>query len=90
MLIMASATTVVLMMLRVNYYYLLGPLAGLAILVPYVGVLFSTIPAVAVAYFQYDMSKALIVLVVYTGAPVPGGERPDALHRRGQGEVCSR
>jgi predicted PurR-regulated permease PerM len=67
MLIMASATTVALMILRVNYYYLLGPLAGLAILVPYVGVLFSTIPAVAVAYFQYDMSKALIVLVVYTG-----------------------
>jgi putative permease len=67
MLIMASATTMALMILRVNYYYLLGPLAGLAILVPYVGVLFSTIPAVAVAYFQYDMSKALIVLIVYTG-----------------------
>jgi predicted PurR-regulated permease PerM len=66
MLIMASATTVVLMVLRVNYYYLLGPLAGLAILVPYVGVLFSTIPAVAVAYFQYDMGKAVIVLIVYT------------------------
>jgi putative permease len=67
MLIMASATTVALMILRVNYYYLLGPLAGLAILVPYVGVLFSTIPAVAVAYFQYDTGKALIVLIVYTG-----------------------
>jgi predicted PurR-regulated permease PerM len=67
MLIMASATTVALMILRVNYYYLLGPLAGLAILVPYVGVLFSTIPAVAVAYFQYDMTKALIVFIVYTG-----------------------
>ena len=66
MLIMASATTTALMILRVNYYYLLGPLAGLAILVPYVGVLFSTIPAVAVAYFQYDMGKALIVLIVYT------------------------
>ncbi|HMA16807.1 MAG TPA: AI-2E family transporter [Thermoanaerobaculia bacterium] len=66
MLIMASATTVALMVLRVNYYYLLGPLAGLAILVPYVGVLFSTIPAVAVALFQYGMSKAFIVLIVYT------------------------
>lgn len=65
MLIMASATTVALMILRVNYYYLLGPLAGLAILVPYVGVLFSTIPAVAVAFFQYGMSKAFIVLIVY-------------------------
>ena len=67
MLIMASATTMALMILRVNYYYLLGPLAGLAILVPYVGVLFSTIPAVAVAYFQFDAGKALIVLIVYTG-----------------------
>jgi predicted PurR-regulated permease PerM len=67
MLIMASATTMALMILRVNYYYLLGPLAGLAILVPYVGVLFSTIPAVAVAYFQFDAGKAVIVLIVYTG-----------------------
>jgi predicted PurR-regulated permease PerM len=67
MLIMASATTVALMILRVNYYYLLGPLAGLAILVPYVGVLFSTIPAVTVAFFQYGVSKAVIVFIVYTG-----------------------
>jgi predicted PurR-regulated permease PerM len=66
MLIMASVTTMALMILRVNYYYLLGPLAGLAILVPYVGVLFSTIPAIAVAFFQYGMSKALIVLLVYS------------------------
>jgi predicted PurR-regulated permease PerM len=66
MLIMASVTTVALMVLRVNYYYLLGPLAGLAILVPYVGVLFSTIPAIAVAYFQYDMGRAMIVLIVYS------------------------
>jgi len=66
MLIMASVTTVALMVLRVNYYYLLGPLAGLAILIPYVGVLFSTIPAIAVAFFQYGMSKALIVLIVYS------------------------
>jgi predicted PurR-regulated permease PerM len=66
MLIMASVTTVALMVLRVNYYYLLGPLAGLAILIPYVGVLFSTIPAIAVAFFQFGMSKALIVLIVYS------------------------
>jgi len=65
MLIMAGATTIALMILRVNYYYILGPIAGLAILLPYVGVLFSTIPAVAVAYFQYDLSKALIVFAVY-------------------------
>ena len=66
MLIMACATTLTLMILGVNYYYILGPIAGLAILLPYVGVMFSTIPAVAVAYFQYDMSKALLVLAVYS------------------------
>ena len=66
MLIMACATTLTLMILGVNYYYVLGPIAGLAILLPYVGVMFSTIPAVAVAYFQYDMSKALLILAVYS------------------------
>ena len=66
MLIMAAATTLALMILGVNYYYILGPIAGLAILLPYVGVLFSTIPAIAVAYFQYDMTKALLVLAVYS------------------------
>ena len=66
MLIMACATTLALMILGINYYYILGPIAGLAILLPYVGVMFSTIPAVAVAYFQYDMSKALLVLAVYS------------------------
>jgi predicted PurR-regulated permease PerM len=65
-LIMAAFTTIGLMILGINYYYILGPIAGLAILLPYVGVLFSTIPAVAVAYFQYDQRKAALVFVVYT------------------------
>jgi putative permease len=65
MLIMAAATTIALMVLQVNYYYILGPIAGLAILLPYVGIIFSTVPAVAVAYFQYDGNKALMVLAVY-------------------------
>lgn len=65
MLIMAAFTTIGLMILGINYYYILGPLAGLAILLPYVGVLFSTIPAVAVAYFQYDARKAIFVLLLY-------------------------
>jgi AI-2 transport protein TqsA len=67
MLIMAGATTIALMILRVNYYYILGPIAGLAITLPYVGVIFSTVPAVAVAYFQYDGSRALLVFLVYAG-----------------------
>ncbi len=65
MLIMAGATTIALMFLRVNYYYILGPLAGLAILLPYVGVIVSTIPAVSVAYFQYGGGKAGWVLTAY-------------------------
>ena len=65
MAIMAGMTTVALMLLKVRYYYILGPLAGLAIMLPYVGVIFSTVPAVAVAFFQYDGRKALTVLIVY-------------------------
>ena len=65
MAIMAGMTTVALMLLHVSYYYILGPLAGLAIMLPYVGVIFSTVPAVAVAFFQYDGRKALTVLIVY-------------------------
>jgi predicted PurR-regulated permease PerM len=65
MMIMAAATTIALMLLGVNYYYILGPLAGLAITLPYVGVIFSTVPAVSVAYFQYGGEKALAVFTVY-------------------------
>ncbi len=65
MMIMAGATTLALMVLRINYYYVLGPIAGIAILLPYVGVILSTVPAVAVAYFQFDGEKALVVLAVY-------------------------
>lgn len=65
MLIMTGATTIALMILGINYYYILGPIAGLAILLPYVGVIFSTAPALAIAYFQYDGRKALLVLLVY-------------------------
>jgi predicted PurR-regulated permease PerM len=66
MLIMAGVTTLGLMVLRINYYYVLGPIAGIAILLPYVGVIISTVPAVAVAYFQYDGERALLVFLVYS------------------------
>jgi predicted PurR-regulated permease PerM len=66
MLIMAGITTIALMTLQVDYYYVLGPIAGIAVLLPYVGVIFSTVPAVAVAYFQYDGEKALLVFLVYS------------------------
>jgi len=66
MLIMAGVTTLTLMVLRIDYYYVLGPIAGIAILLPYVGVILSTLPAVAVAFFQYDGEKALLVFLVYS------------------------
>lgn len=66
MLIMAGATTLALMALRVDYYYVLGPIAGIAILLPYVGVILSTVPAVAVAFFQFGGEKALLVFLVYS------------------------
>ena len=63
---MAGATTLALMVLRVDYYYVLGPIAGIAVLLPYVGIITSTVPAVAVAYFQYGGEKALLVFLVYS------------------------
>jgi predicted PurR-regulated permease PerM len=66
MLIMAAATTLALMALNLSYYYILGPLAGIAILLPYVGIILSTVPAVAIAYFQDGGSKALLVFLVYS------------------------
>jgi predicted PurR-regulated permease PerM len=64
-LIMAAMTTLTLMLMRVNYFYILGPLAGLAVLVPYVGVIFSTVPAVLIAFFQSGGKQALTVFIVY-------------------------
>jgi predicted PurR-regulated permease PerM len=66
MAIMAGLTTVALMLLKISYYYILGPLAGIAIMLPYVGVIVSSGLAVTVAFFQYDAHKALWVLVVYS------------------------
>ncbi|HEY6928754.1 MAG TPA: AI-2E family transporter [Thermoanaerobaculia bacterium] len=66
MLIMASATTLALMSMGMSYYYILGPLAGIAILLPYVGIILSTVPAVLIAYFQFGGAKAALVLLVYS------------------------
>ena len=64
-LIMTAATMLSLMAIHINYFYILGPLAGLCVLVPYVGVIISTIPAVLVAYFQVGGRAAFTVFVVY-------------------------
>jgi hypothetical protein len=84
MLIMAGATTLSLMVLRIDYYYVLGPIAGVAVLLPYVGVILSTVPAVAVTFIQYEARGPAGLPRVQPHA-VPGGQRADALHRRRQG-----
>lgn len=65
-LITACITTAGLLVLRVPYAYVLGPLAGLCILVPYVGVIVSTTPALAVAFLaSNDGALPLKVLAFY-------------------------
>lgn len=66
-LITACITTAGLLVLRVPYAYVLGPLAGLCVLVPYVGVIVSTAPALAVAFLAgSDGALPLKVLIFYS------------------------
>jgi len=65
-LIMAAMTTIGLMLMGVNYFYILGPLAGICVLVPYVGVIFSTGPALVVTFLQSGSQEAIMVLVFYS------------------------
>ena len=61
-LITACVMTAGLLVLGVPYSYVLGPLAGMCVLLPYVGVIFSTVPAVLVALLAGD-GPALAVKV---------------------------
>ncbi len=65
-LIMAAATTLSLMLLKINYFYILGPLAGVCVLVPYVGVIISTVPAIIAAFLQAGGREAITVLILYS------------------------
>jgi len=66
-LITACITTAGLLVLHVPYSYVLGPLAGLCVLLPYVGVIFSTTPAMIVAFLSgEDASAALKVILFYS------------------------
>ena len=66
-LITACVTTAGLLLLRVPYAYVLGPLAGLCVLLPYVGVIVSTTPAFGVALLTGDDGALpLKVLAFYT------------------------
>jgi predicted PurR-regulated permease PerM len=54
------------MLLKINYFYILGPLAGLCVLVPYVGVIVSTVPAIIVAFLQAGGREAITVFLLYS------------------------
>jgi len=64
-LITACITTAGLLILHVPYSYVLGPLSGLCVLVPYVGVIFSTTPAFFVALLSGDDATLAIKVVVF-------------------------
>jgi predicted PurR-regulated permease PerM len=65
-LITACITTAGLLVLRVPYGYILGPLAGVCVLVPYVGVIFSTTPAFLIALLaSNDAALPVKVLIFY-------------------------
>ena len=66
-LITACITTAGLLILQVPYSYVLGPLAGLCVLLPYVGVILSTTPALFVAFLGTDEPfLALKVILFYS------------------------
>lgn len=64
-LITACVTTAGLLILQVPYSYVLGPLAGLCVLLPYVGVILSTTPAVFVAFLGTDEPFLALKVVVF-------------------------
>lgn len=66
-LITACVMTAGLLLLSVPYSYVLGPLAGTCVLVPYVGVIVSTTPAVLIALLTGDgPALAVKVLLLYS------------------------
>lgn len=64
-LITACITTAGLLVLHVPYSYVLGPLAGLCVLLPYVGVIFSTTPAMIVAFLSGDDASAALKVILF-------------------------
>jgi putative permease len=60
-------STLALWILGVKYFIFIGPFAGLANLIPYVGPIAGALPAIAVSLFETgDVTKALQVVVAFT------------------------
>jgi len=59
--------TVVLLIMHVRYAFLLGLLAAVSDLIPYVGAVITFIPAVSIAWFDNGWLNALIVAALFAG-----------------------
>jgi predicted PurR-regulated permease PerM len=64
-LITACITTAGLLVLRVPYGYVLGPLAGMCVLVPYVGVIISTLPAFLISLLASSNAALPVKVLIF-------------------------
>lgn len=64
-LIVGTLITIALLILRVPYAFLLGLLAAVGDLIPYVGAVLAFIPTIATAWFANGWSNALIAVVAF-------------------------
>lgn len=64
-LIVATITSIVLTVIRLDFAVLLGCFAGLTNVIPYFGPVFGAIPAVIVALLTGGVTKALITMVAF-------------------------
>jgi putative permease len=62
-IVVAVASCIVFALLGLEYAVLLGTLAGLSVLIPYIGATLATVPIVAVAYLQWGWSAQFAYLI---------------------------
>ena len=62
--VISILTTIVLMMLSSEYSVLLGVLAGLTNVIPYVGPIIAAVPAVVIFYLKMSSFNAVIVIIL--------------------------
>jgi predicted PurR-regulated permease PerM len=67
-LITSCVMTAGLLVLKVPYSYVLGPFAGICVLLPYVGVIVSTTPALVVAILSSDSPSLAVKVAVFYSA----------------------
>jgi len=73
-LIVGATSTLVFLLLGLNYAVLLGVATGLSVLIPYIGAAVLTVPVGFVAYFQWGWgSELLTILLAYIGIQVLDG-----------------